>query len=85
MRLERLETCLPATSYDGLRFPEPPAVRNDKTLSSMCCVCRGFHGWCSSMRPCLSSGGFISMRLGRRQRLRACAGCNETHCNIGPL
>lgn len=41
VRLERLETCLPATSYDGLRFPEPPAVRNDKALSSMRCVCRG--------------------------------------------
>ena len=26
VRLERLETCQPATSYDGLHFPEPPAV-----------------------------------------------------------
>ena len=27
VRLERLETCLPNASYDGLRLPEPPAVR----------------------------------------------------------
>ncbi len=26
VRLERLETCLPDASYDGLRLPEPPAV-----------------------------------------------------------
>jgi hypothetical protein len=40
VRLERLETCLPDASYDGLRLPEPPAVRAETSglpVRHVCC------------------------------------------------
>lgn len=36
LRLERLETCLSATAYDGLHFPDPPAVRTSNPAVQAC-------------------------------------------------
>ena len=44
LRLERLETCLPATAYDRLHFPDPPAVRTlSPPLLSCRCTILGVH------------------------------------------